>query len=61
LNARYSHEALAHTSDACRDFLSLIFVPDPEHRITIAAMKAHPWFLADLPPALQVSLPLSPC
>jgi serine/threonine protein kinase len=45
----------------CRDLFSKIFVVDPAERITIAGIKAHPWFLQDLedeqkvPPGTRVS------
>lgn len=32
-----------------RDLISRIFVQDPASRITIEDIKAHPWFLTNLP------------
>ncbi|MCO5574646.1 hypothetical protein L7F22_028435 [Adiantum nelumboides] len=37
----------------CRNFLSQIFIANPEKRITIAEIKQHPWFLKNLPKEMQ--------
>lgn len=36
-------------SDSVKDLLGRIFVKDPEHRITIAEIKKHEWYLHRLP------------
>jgi serine/threonine protein kinase len=40
----------AHLSPGCRDLLEQMLHPNPDARITVAAIKQHPWFLKDLPP-----------
>ena len=36
-------------SPACRAVLEQLLVPDPHRRITMEAIKGHPWFLSQLP------------
>jgi serine/threonine protein kinase len=45
----YSIPEKLQLSSSVKDLLSLIFVKDPEKRITIAQIKAHEWYLHRLP------------
>ncbi|KAK2372375.1 serine/threonine-protein kinase SAPK3 [Trifolium repens] len=48
-NVQYSIPEYVHISAECRQLLSSIFVANPAKRITISAIKQHPWFLKHLP------------
>jgi len=37
-------------SPGCCSLLRALLQPNPERRISMADIKAHPWFLTDLPP-----------
>lgn len=39
-------------SETCKDLMRRIFVADPQQRITIPEIQAHPWYQQDLPPGL---------
>ncbi|KAL3591557.1 hypothetical protein D5086_010197 [Populus alba] len=49
LSVHYSIPDYVRVSKECRHLLSLIFVANPEKRITIPEIKRHPWFLKNLP------------
>ncbi|GMH00173.1 hypothetical protein Nepgr_002012 [Nepenthes gracilis] len=53
LSAEYSIPDPIPISMDCRHLLSLIFVLNPEKRITISEIKRHPWFLKNLPAELM--------
>lgn len=38
-----------HLSPQCRELLESLLHPNPNERVTIAAIKQHQWFLQDLP------------
>lgn len=39
-------------SDECRDMMARILVAEPEKRISVQQIKAHPFFMKDLPPGV---------
>ncbi len=45
-----SRPALPQISPECRDLLCKLLVGDPRHRLSMAQIQAHPWFLTNLPP-----------
>ncbi|XP_052308851.1 serine/threonine-protein kinase SAPK2-like isoform X3 [Populus trichocarpa] len=49
LSVHYSIPDYVRVSKECKHLLSLIFVANPEKRITIPEIKGHPWFLKNLP------------
>ncbi|KAG6773513.1 hypothetical protein POTOM_020795 [Populus tomentosa] len=49
LSVHYSIPDYVRVSEECKHLLSLIFVANPEKRITIPEIKRHPWFLKNLP------------
>jgi serine/threonine-protein kinase SRK2 len=49
LSVQYSFPDYVRVSTECRHLLSMIFVGNPEQRITIPEIKTHPWFLKNLP------------
>ncbi|XP_011016762.1 PREDICTED: serine/threonine-protein kinase SAPK2 isoform X1 [Populus euphratica] len=49
LSVHYSIPDYIRVSVECNHLLSLIFVANPEKRITIPEIKNHPWFLKNLP------------
>lgn len=49
LSVQYSIPDYVRVSTDCRHLLSRIFVADPQKRITMPEIKAHPWFLKNLP------------
>lgn len=49
LSVQYSIPDYVRVSTECRHLLSMIFVGNPEQRITIPEIKTHPWFLKNLP------------
>lgn len=51
----YSVPPQLHLSEGCRDLLSRIFVKDPRQRISLAAVRQHPWYLTNLPRECQAS------
>ncbi|MCO5586489.1 hypothetical protein L7F22_040429 [Adiantum nelumboides] len=53
LSVQYTIPDYVRISLECRNFLSQIFVANPEKRITIAEIKQHPWFLKNLPKEMQ--------
>eukprot|EP00898_Chlorokybus_atmophyticus_P008635 jgi/Chlat1/8773/Chrsp90S08126 len=59
MSVQYSVPADVRLSPACYDILSRIFVADSLHRITVAEIKKHPWFLRNLPVDLLTTPPTS--
>jgi serine/threonine-protein kinase SRK2 len=53
MSVQYKIPEYVHVSQSCRHLLSRIFVADPRKRITMAEIKAHPWFLKNLPRELK--------
>ncbi|TKW29312.1 hypothetical protein SEVIR_3G387400v4 [Setaria viridis] len=49
MGAQYAIPDYVHVSPECRDLLSRIFVVNPDHRITMAQIISHPWFVINLP------------
>ncbi|XP_021808189.1 serine/threonine-protein kinase SAPK2-like isoform X2 [Prunus avium] len=49
LSVHYSIPDFIRVSKECRHLLSLIFVENPEKRITIPEIESHPWFVKNLP------------
>ncbi|KAK9829253.1 hypothetical protein WJX72_004786 [[Myrmecia] bisecta] len=49
LNVEYTFPAHANLSPECQDLLERILVADPERRITMQEIQAHPFYLRDLP------------
>lgn len=52
MNVRYSFPPNLKISPECLDLIAKIFLANPTQRITIADIKAHPWFLKNLPAEL---------
>eukprot|EP01117_Protostelium_nocturnum_P012923 TRINITY_DN4783_c0_g3_i1.p1 TRINITY_DN4783_c0_g3~~TRINITY_DN4783_c0_g3_i1.p1 ORF type:complete len:520 (-),score=183.32 TRINITY_DN4783_c0_g3_i1:28-1587(-) len=48
-----AYEQPMHVSASCRDLISAMLVVDPLKRITVAEIRAHPWFQQDLPKYLM--------
>ncbi|KAG2499684.1 hypothetical protein HYH03_002619 [Edaphochlamys debaryana] len=48
-SAEWQLPASPPVSEACRDLLKRILVPDPGKRITMEGVLNHPWFLEELP------------
>ena len=66
MGVKYSFPSNLHLSRECVDLISKVFQANPGNRISIAGIRAHPWFLKNLPEELldggraaQVRLPLS--
>ena len=53
MSVKYSFPANMHLSRECLDLMSKIFCGNPANRLTIAGIKAHPWFLKNLPDELK--------
>ena len=43
------HAFVLQVSGACKAVLEQLLVADPSARITMEAIKSHPWFLTQLP------------
>lgn len=56
LSVNYSIPSYVRVSEECKHLLSQIFVANPEKRITIEAIKAHPWFVKNLPQGQEESM-----
>ena len=54
MGVKYSFPPNLHLSGECTDIISKIFMGNPAHRITIAGIRSHPWFLKNLPEELKV-------
>jgi hypothetical protein len=54
MGLKYSFPMHLKITHECRDLFNKIFVVDPSQRITIAGIKAHPWFLKNLPADYRV-------
>ncbi|KFM27066.1 Serine/threonine-protein kinase SRK2A [Auxenochlorella protothecoides] len=53
MSVRYTFPANIRLSRECADLLQRIFVANPAQRIRIRQIKAHPWFLRNLPEELR--------
>lgn len=53
MSVKYSFPANLHLSKDCLDLISRIFVANPAQRCSISHIKAHPWFLKNLPEELK--------
>ncbi|KAK9813840.1 hypothetical protein WJX73_001401 [Symbiochloris irregularis] len=49
VNAQYNLPDDIQVSMSCKNLLKDLLVPDPHRRITMEGIKAHPWFLFELP------------
>lgn len=49
MSCRYSFPSHVKLSKDCLNLISRIFVINPAQRIKIAGIKAHPWFIKNLP------------
>lgn len=52
MGVKFSFPPGLRISPECQDLISRIFVASPAHRITIADIRRHPWFLRNLPAEL---------
>ena len=52
MGVKYSFPSNLHLSRECVDLISKIFQANPSNRISIAGIRAHPWFLKNLPEEL---------
>jgi serine/threonine-protein kinase SRK2 len=52
MGVKYSFPPSLHLSRDCVDLIARIFVGNPAHRITIAGIRKHPWFVKNLPAEL---------
>ena len=48
-NCEYEIQRNVVLSPGCVDLIKRIFVVDPQRRIDIPGIQAHPWFVTDLP------------
>ena len=53
---KYSFPSNLQLATSCVDMISKIFVGNPANRINITGIRAHPWFLKNLPEELRVRL-----
>ena len=53
VTADFSFPPAVAASDEVRDLLQRIFVVNAAHRLNLEGIKAHPWFLRNLPAELQ--------
>lgn len=53
MGVKYSFPSNLPLSKECHDLMSRIFVANPSKRISLTEIKAHPWFLKNLPPELD--------
>lgn len=59
MGVKYSFPSSLHLSRECVDLITKIFVANPANRISIGGIRAHPWFLKNLPEELQARAPAS--
>jgi serine/threonine-protein kinase SRK2 len=52
MGVKYSFPSNLHLSRECVDLISKVFQANPSNRISIAGIRAHPWFLKNLPEEL---------
>ena len=60
MGVKYSFPSNLQLSKDCVDLISKVFVGNPANRINITGIRAHPWFLKNLPEELRAR-PLSLC
>jgi len=53
MGVKYSFPSSLHLARECMDLITKIFVANPANRISIGGIRAHPWFLKNLPEELQ--------
>ncbi len=53
MGVKYSFPSSLALSRECVDLITKIFVANPANRISIGGIRAHPWFLKNLPEELQ--------
>jgi len=53
MGVKYSFPSSLHLARECVDLITKIFVANPANRISIGGIRAHPWFLKNLPEELQ--------
>ena len=56
MTADFSFPPGVGVSEEVRDLLQRIFVVNAAHRLNLEGIKAHPWFLRNLPAELQARL-----
>ena len=61
MGVKYSFPSSLHLSRECVDLITKIFVANPANRISIGGIRAHPWFLKNLPEELQARAACNPC
>ena len=54
MGVKYSFPSNLQLSKDCVDLISKVFVGNPANRINITGIRAHPWFLKNLPEELRV-------
>ena len=57
MGVKYSFPSSLQLSTSCVDLISKVFVGNPANRINITGIRAHPWFLKNLPEELRVGCP----
>lgn len=60
MNVSYKFPSNLRLSRECLDLISQIFVANPAERVTLKGLKAHDWFLQNLPDELKVSATILP-
>lgn len=50
VNMKYSMPENVEITAECRDLLTKMMLPDPNHRLRIEDVMKHPWFTTNLPP-----------
>ena len=55
MGVKYSFPSNLQLSTSCVDLISKVFVGNPANRVNITGIRAHPWFLKNLPEELRVS------
>ena len=55
MGVSYKFPSNLRLSRECLDLISQIFVANPAERVTLKGLKAHDWFLQNLPDELKVS------
>lgn len=54
MGVKYSFPSNLQLSKDCVDLISRIFVGNPANRVNITGIRAHAWFLKNLPDELRV-------
>lgn len=54
MGVNYKFPSNLRLSRECLDLISQVFVANPADRVTLKGLKAHAWFLQNLPDELKV-------